>query len=814
MIFFILAVAALSDERAQEIIDKALEESCVEMRNIISVLTGLMGAGKTCFLRRVFNMLPPSLYTSTGITEQSFRGFFHHIGTLSSWEVFSNQKILEFLADLFHQDLPPADMMRLAKEIASLDLSDGTDPLTVLSQATSTSSSATGTDAPTANSTPATPSPTLSAKSDTRQSIMRLVKAPKGSYRPTMLELIHMIDTGGQPEYLENMPSLIHYCHLAVLVLNLLHGLDDYPSVHYHEEGKKYERMVQSHYSNRQIMQKLAATLQAKRFSLKEGQCFRLIAVVSHRDCVPEAELSTRVEAYHQALKNILLPANNDELICYSDDEIPFVLNLKNPDSTDLAKLDLIREKVGESGVGELIKVPGAFLIFEQELAEFAEKTVGRSIVTLDECLKVGAKLKMEPDVVMSALILFHRQLTFLYFRHVLPNLIFIRPHEPLDCINAIVQFSYKVHDMKGVTKKLTTSLRDGIITEEILNHEHFSKCFIPNLYEPRHAIDLLSHSLTLAPLSHEAQSITGSSADVRTNPSPSVKKEKREYLMMSLRQAIPYKDIPQYIPASYKIAPLVVRFTKNCIPISCFSRTISCLLSMFNWRLSRAEDGSPECLAHNIVSLYKPQTPGQIILVDVGHSLQVHIKVSKDIDPHHFPDICFQVHETVFTAIEHVFEILHLSKIEISRAFICPCPREPHNHSASVYQFKSRWILNCTVVEKDVGIAEKNHIMWLDTPVTETMKPSLPKLLKLKVPQKIGTNYYQFGILLLNDDNGTLIRIIEYECREKCERIVCDILSYWLKGKGKPVTWEALIETLHICNLTELAEHIREKMC
>ena len=119
----------LSDERAQEIIDRALRESSVDMRNIISVLTGIMGSGKTYLLSRVFNMIPPNLYTSTGIAEQSFRGFFHHIGTMSSWELFSNQKMLEFLADLFHQDLPPADMIRLAKEIASLDLPEGVLPL-------------------------------------------------------------------------------------------------------------------------------------------------------------------------------------------------------------------------------------------------------------------------------------------------------------------------------------------------------------------------------------------------------------------------------------------------------------------------------------------------------------------------------------------------------------------------------------------------------------------------------------------------------------------------------------------------------------
>ena len=724
------------------------------------------------------------------------------MGTMSSWELFSHQKILEYLAHPFHQDLPPADMARLAQEIASLDPAAGDAPLPLPAPPTTIPSSLTST----STSDKASPKPaTMTKESDTSHSMMRLVKAPQDSDSPSRLELIQMIDTGGQPEYMVNMPIFILFCHLVFVIFNLLFRVDDFPPMHYHEERKAFERKLKSPFSNRQIIQKLASTLQAKRFSRKKGQCFRMVAVATHRDCVAEGELAARVKEYHQALKDILLPANDEELVCYSDDEIPFVLNLKEPDNTDLAKLDLIRQKVSESEVGERVVIPGAFLIFEQELAEFAAGKNEKHIVSLEDCLQVGAKLKMDADSVRSALIFFHRQFTFLYFRHVLPHLVFTKPQVPLDSINSIVQFSYKVEsgEVKGVTKKLTSSLRDGIITGEILNQEQLSKCFVPGLYEPRDAIDLLCHSFTLAPLSSPA---------IPIKPCTPVKREKREYLMMCLRQAIPDKDIPGYIPASSEIAPLVVQFTKNCVPLSYFGRTISCLLAMYDWKLSRADNGSPECLASNIVCLYKPQMPGEIVLVDVGHSLQIHIRASQDTDPAHFPDICFQVRETVFGAVEQVFETLHLSWIETSPAFICPCPRKPHAHSASVYQFKSKWILHCCVAEKDVGAAEKKHLMWLDTSVAKTTKPSLPKLLQFKVPQKVGTRYSDFGIFLLNDEDGSIIQTIEADCQRQCHSIVRKILTNWLRGVGKPVTWKELIETLRDCDLNELADTIQEK--
>ena len=631
-----------------------------------------------------------------------------------------------------------------------------------------------------------------------------------------MLELLHMIDTGGQPEFMENMPSYVHNCHLAVLVLNLMFGLDEYPPIHYHDDkGKAYDRPLPSQYTNRQIIQKVASTLQAKRFSRKAGQCFRLLAIATHKDCVAESELPARVKAFHEALKAILLPACKEELVSCFSDKIPFVLNLKNPDSNDKKMLALIREKISESGVGEEVEMPGSFLIFEQELVEFAKQQAKRDILNLAECKQVGVKLKMKPEVVEAALIFFHRQITLLYFRHVLPNVVFLKPQLPLDVIKSIVDFSYKVASGKvmGIKPELSESLRDGIITEEILRHDLSLKYFVPKLFEPRHAIDLMCHNFTLAPLSHEPQPKTGSGPAVQPNPSTPIKREKREYLMMSLRPAIPDKDIPQYIPAPSEIAPLVVKFSKDCVPLSCFSSTISCLLSMYDWGLSRADNGSPECLAHNVVSLYDPKLPVQIVVMDATNHLQIHIRPEEDSDSNVFPKVCFHIRETVFSAIPKVFDTLQLTGIEISPALLCSCSQSSEPHSASPYKsLDSKWHLRCSKTKKSVGAALEQHTMWLDTPVTEKKKPSLPKLLTFKVPQKVGVNFAGFGCLLLNDDDGSIIEAMEYECQGKCERIVQKSLSEWLRGKGKPVTWKVLIDTLRECELSTLADMIHEK--
>jgi hypothetical protein len=72
-----------------------------------------------------------------------------------------------------------------------------------------------------------------------------------------------------------------------------------------------------SQYTTRQIIQKLASTLQAKRFSHKEGQCFRLLVVATHRDCVVFWKRKERVREFDRALAGEFTASLRKELIFY-----------------------------------------------------------------------------------------------------------------------------------------------------------------------------------------------------------------------------------------------------------------------------------------------------------------------------------------------------------------------------------------------------------------------------------------------------------------------------------------------------------------
>ena len=390
-----------------------------------------------------------------------------------------------------------------------------------------------------------------------------------------------------------------------------------------------------------------------------------------------------------------------DELIVFrSHDEILFPVNLLKPDYDDEQIFEQIRHKISDARIVEEAEVPLSFFMFEQDAIKYAEQKKGKDrqviILSFTECVEVGARLQMSSEVVWAALIYFHRHNIFLHFQHVLPNLIFLAPQVPLDFINAIVAFSYKVKSgaFPALKAKYVCFCNEGIITEEMLRDcKSLSDCFIP---ESQHATKLFRHICTIAQLSNEeplALSQHSSSHPNMLGQKSSTLREK-EYLMMSL--LADKKNIQNYLPSCSKVTPLVIHFSNGCVPNGCFGNVISCLISKFEWKVCRTEQGLPECLAHNIVTLSDPTLPVTITVVTYVQHLEVHINLAK-VKEEHFKEICSSIHTTMFSAIEMVFKVMRLEDIQVKPAFLCSCKCRPKFHAATVCYLSTSSYLVCT---------------------------------------------------------------------------------------------------------------------
>ena len=761
----------------QRMIKKAMESGSLKQRNVVGVITGLMGSGKTTLLHRLFGTPPPGLYTSTGVAEQSFRGFLHHTVRMSAdgtWQRITYEDIRNYLAPLIKAGMTEEKVDTFARRILrSSGLTHATNYIPSPSPAVSS---------------PLSIMPEHSeaeySESHTSKEMVSLVleTSPSEKSSDLVLDLVHMIDTGGQPELMEVMPSLIHNANLAMVLINLKYGLNKCQMLDYHEEGEQYQRpLAQCYISGKDVILKLASTLNAKRSA---GKYFRILVVATHRDCV-EANLEVRVEDLNQQLSTLLIPSFEEELIMFeTPNKIAFVLNLKNPDEHDIDTLKLIRDVVSSPYLGpEPFETPASFFAFEQDLFYYADTVAKRDILTFNECRQVGEKLEMNNNMVVAALTLFHQQNTFLYFPQVLPNHVFIKPQVPLDIVNSIVRFSYK--PLRGVPAKVTALLRDGIITEELLSYDNISPQFKKGIYEVHDAIKLFTHTFTLAPL------------DLNAPQKKAVDRKKKKHLMMCLKPAKTDGELKHYIPHSTNTVPLIIKFSIGCVPLGCFSSTISCLISKYGWKVV-LESNVPKCLAHNIACLHDPDLSVNVVIVDFTQYIEVHI--DSDLPT---PMLCNQLRRKVFESIHKVFERMKLDKNEVEIKLVVVCPyTQKHHHFAEFVKNN----LQCEMCSKSCE-ADPKQLLWMGEDTAS--QPDLPELLRLGVPERAGVHYTIFGTLLLDDTTGCRVKNIEESNKGDPELIVINILRYWLTREPTPVTWENLIKTLRESGLNTLAEDI-----
>ena len=83
----------------------------------------------------------------------------------------------------------------------------------------------------------------------------------------------------------------------------------------------------------------------------------------------------------------------------------------------------------------------------------------------------------------------------------------------------------------------------------------------------------------------------------------------------------------------------------------------------------------------------------------------------------------------------------------------------------------------------------------------------------RVNVVEKIAS-YSDFGVMLLEDDDGSKMNNIEKEKRGNVSDIVRHIFMLWLQGKGRqPVTWATLIAVLRDIDLNALAQNVEDNL-
>ena len=75
-------------------------------------------------------------------------------------------------------------------------------------------------------------------------------------------------------------------------------------------------------------------------------------------------------------------------------------------------------------------------------------------------------------------------------------------------------------------------------------------------------------------------------------------------------------------------------------------------------------------------------------------------------------PKICSRVYQTVFSAIEMVFNIMRLSESQVPSAVLCKEIPESHSASHFTNEIMNADFLHCSITGNCVGLANDQHMM------------------------------------------------------------------------------------------------------
>ena len=699
------------------------------------VLTGLMEAGKTTLLHRVFGKDLPEHYNSTGVAEKSWRGvsMIPSSTTDPGIEPWCARGVKQYTVHMKEFKLlqSPNDLLELVAQI-KLHLNTEYDSDSKPEKHTNTVQDSKETSSVideelTENKLrdeehKAEPNKSVKAPADELQvrqntsfemvertethalvpseshagneslSIKQLVdmvrKNPSKCYGE--LNIVHLIDTGGQPECLEVMPTLVHNSDLILLVVNLAKHLDEYTVPTFHKQDRKYkkERLLTC---NKQIVEQIAQTMGGNSNS-------KILVVATHKDEVAKQCLPTNLTDLNDFMKKII---PRKSLLLKTKDQYVFDIDLLHEDK----EIETLKSIIWDNVTGidaKPVDIPVSFVLFEIEALQYLSEQKERKVkvMNLEECVQIGSRIFMTKNVVKAALQYFHKNNILLFFPDISKGLIFFDPNALISIVDTIIQFSYMVVEGERCIPNITGDDRDyltkGIITEDLLKHEILAEIFVPDLYQPCDAIKILKKLYTLAEGNFGEESVDGSKI--------------KKYMMMCL---LPRKPVDELEPLQkFKgIQPLRLHFERSsrpgmslcCSPSGCFGNMIACLISENNWRIvTDMDDKEPNCLYHDAAMLHPKESKLEVALINRTEYFEVYV----DLKGEHQHEV-LRVKRDIYNAAKSVLEKMEIS-LHIFQGFNCSCGLKTMPHT-KYFITDSETCLKCKYGHKG-----ESEIFWI----------------------------------------------------------------------------------------------------
>ena len=649
-----------------KLFEEAMKHGHVKSQETKILICGAAGSGKTCFTHLLLGDPPPITRTSTPLAVRPVT--VHCIDINAQWKKLSLEERNENLSKAI------INRSKRVKKVKSGNKEE---------HASSTLEKHTGME----NSTSKFLDTLKSVKTD-KKLISLLPRYNNSHTAPlTSFERLQIVDSGGQPEFLELLPIFVKDLSVCIFVFKLSDELSECPNACWYSEGEEL-CSYQSDKTHEQLFQFYIRTVHSQKSSSHGDVSPNIVVLGTHRD--EESKCAETREEKNRKLASALSHCKHEVLSPGLNGEILFGVNAKSPEDEDKQLTESIRQSIVNRSPKISGMIPQRWYALEIMLEELA-CTLNRGVLSWNECFKVASsKFHFTERSLTAALKHLNGLSMVFYLKDVLPNVVFINPQIPLDKVTELVK---QRHDIKPRPKVLTSDMQEfyseALVTADFL--KSFKEHYCHDIFTADDLVKLFRKLFVLADYS-------------RT----------KFFIPALLKIATPEELIDYRVPCDSPVPPLVVEFSNNTPLLGVFCTLTCFLLSERNrhpgpWALRRETTySSPTFLRRNCIQFEIASVPhGVVTVIDAIRRFEFHI--ASGINAKHFKALCSIVHDAVRAGLRSVNEVLCYMNSEPKNVILCPCGIGDH-HTAKAPD--DEWV--CARDSLRYDDLNENQRVWL----------------------------------------------------------------------------------------------------
>ena len=468
----------LGRRRAKQIYEEEMKRGVTKRKITKVVMVGIAGSGKTTSLETIMDEKPPAEEDreSTPLLKRPVQTEVVYIDKKVKWRKKSPEEKKEYIANLLRaraqrlgQQSPtgnhsaaastPTPATPTSVQSPPVQPASSTDQSSIATRPTKTpiSAATTAREERPSSAAPAATVDSLLQSSEVDQEYISLINIPSDSSETILTEtVVYIVDSGGQPEFVEAMTVFLGETSACILIIDLSQSLDERPTIGYYRRGKSVSKPYKCTRTNEEIL-KQCMTNMSTFTSKTKGPPTKLLFLGTHRDILCAAETVAQKNA--RLLK--IIPAKfSTQVIRIDRKTLIFEMNTLNPDDTDKKVAEKVRSYILEQCPAKEVLLPVRWHALEEKLNSVCEG-LGRKVMSREECWQVAESLGLDEASFDAALDFFHSMSLMFYFRDILPAVVFIDPQIMLDKVSEPIEFMFELRepeDQDECTSEATTA--------------------------------------------------------------------------------------------------------------------------------------------------------------------------------------------------------------------------------------------------------------------------------------------------------------------------------------------------------------------